>query len=141
MTDQFDTGNNEHGKFCKPDGSVSAFDTDSYSRAVKRRIKEVRKEKKVSQEEMACFLNISLRTYQEKENPRYPEKCFDIRQMGQIADAMDIHIGILAISEASKQALIETEALATLIETVIPQFADELKILRSRLATYGWVKR
>ena len=132
----------QHTKFCKEDGNATTFDTDSYSRAVKVRIKQVRKEKKVSQEEMACALNISLRTYQEKENPRYPEKCFDIRQMGQIANVMDIHIGILAISEASKQALIETENLAIFVEdTVMSGLAKELQIIKARLATYGWVKK
>jgi len=113
------------------------FSVDDYSIRVKKRIKQERRKKKISQEDMALNLDIGLRTYQEKENPRYPEKCFDIRQMGIIADSMDSHIGILALSDASNRAIKEAEAILFYMQELSISSAGFAKQLAERLATYG----
>jgi len=109
------------------------FDTDNYSIAVKKRIKQVRKQTGFSQTDMSELLCMGLRTYQEKESPRWPKKCFDIRQMGLMCDAMSVHIGLLAISNASKKQLDEVEELLKWFKEADPHIA----ILLKRLKDYG----
>ena len=113
--------------------SKSVFNTDKYSIAVKKRIKQVRKQTGFSQTDMSELLCMGLRTYQEKESPRWPKKCFDIRQMGQMCDAMSVHIGTLAISDASNKQLDEVEVLLSWFEGGDTHRA----ILEKRLKDYG----
>ena len=48
--------------------SATNFCVKTWAAAVKNRVKEERRKRKINQQEMADLLNISLRTYQDKEN-------------------------------------------------------------------------
>lgn len=115
------------------------FVVDEYSISVKHRIKKERKAQKISQVDMAEHLCIGLRTYQEKENPRYPKRCFDVCELGKIANRLNEAVGALAIStstsSAHKEALV---AIAWMEETAI-EAARQADLLKLRVKTYGLI--
>ena len=113
------------------------FCVSTWAAAVKNRCKEERRKRKINQQEMADLLNIGLRTYQDKENPKKPEQCFDINQMGKIANHLQVHLGALAITPATNEALDEAVDLIAYMKDVEEGAKQQRAKLRARMSSYG----
>jgi len=109
----------------------------TWAAAVKNRIKEERRKRKINQQEMADLLNIGLRTYQDKENVKKPDQCFDIIQMGKMANHLKVHSGALAITPATNEALDEVQLLIRYLENTAEGAKEQLLKLRRRMKDYG----
>lgn len=86
---------------------------------------------------MADVLNIGLRTYQDKENPKKQDQCFDIVQMGKISNHLQVHLGSLAVTPASNDALDEVEELIKYLQDTEKGSIKQLLKLRERMKSYG----
>jgi len=113
------------------------FCVGTWAAAVKNRIKEERRKRKINQQEMADLLNIGLRTYQDKENVKKPDQCFDIIQMGKMANHLKVHLGALAITPATNEALDEVQLLIRYLENTAEGAKEQLLKLRRRMKDYG----
>ena len=117
--------------------SSNHFCVETWAAAVKNRVKEERRKRKINQQEMADLLNISLRTYQDKENPKLYDQCFDIVQMGKIANHLQVHLGALAITPATNESLDEVLELEAYLEaTEVGARLQRIK-MRERMKSYG----
>jgi len=113
------------------------FCVKTWAAAVKNRVKEERRKRKINQQEMADLLNIGLRTYQDKENVKKPDQCFDIVQMGKMANHLKVHLGALAITPATNEALDEVLLLDKYLEHTAKGSMDQLLKLRRRMKDYA----
>lgn len=117
--------------------SDNHFCVETWAVAVKNRVKEERRKRKINQQEMADLLNISLRTYQDKENPKLYDQCFDIVQMGKMANHLEVHLGAIAITPATNEALDEVQLLVNYLENTAEGSMEQLSKLRTRMKDYG----
>lgn len=117
--------------------SAPYFCVETWAATVKSRCKEERRKRKINQQEMADVLNIGLRTYQDKENPKKQDQCFDIVQMGKISNHLQVHLGSLAVTPASNDALDEVEELIKYLQDTEKGSMEQLLKLRERMKSYG----
>tara|TARA_Y100001963_G_scaffold120546_1_gene168516 strand:+ start:587 stop:967 length:381 start_codon:yes stop_codon:yes gene_type:complete len=117
--------------------SAPHFCVETWAATVKSRCKEERRKRKINQQEMADLLNIGLRTYQDKENPRKPDQCFDIVQMGKIANHLQVHLGSLAVTPASNEALNEVQELIMYLQDTAEGSMEQLLKVRKRMKSYA----
>ena len=113
------------------------FCVETWAAAVKNRCKEERRKRKINQQEMADLLNIGLRTYQDKENPKLHDQCFDIVQMGKMANHLQVHLGSLAITPATNEALNEVQELIVYLQDTAEGSIDQLQKVRKRMKSYN----
>ena len=117
--------------------SATNFCVETWAAAVKNRVKEERRKRKINQQEMADLLNISLRTYQDKENPKLYDQCFDIVQMGKMANHLEVHLGAIAITPATNEALNEVLELEAYLEATETGARLQRIKMRERMKSYG----
>ena len=117
--------------------SAPHFCVETWAATVKSRCKEERRKRKINQQEMADVLNIGLRTYQDKENPKKPDQCFDIVQMGKISNHLQVHLGSLAVTPASNEALNEVQELINYLQDTAEGSIDQLQKVRKRMKSYA----